>query len=59
MFIREINVHYTGFISEGVVTLQAIFCVAVILNKLHCKKVVGKWSVSGRYAVGMQSVCGR
>ena len=28
----------------------------VILNKLHHKKVVGMWSVSGRYVVGMWSV---
>ena len=30
----------------------------VILNKLHHKKVVGKWSVSGWYVVGMWLVCG-
>ena len=31
----------------------------VIVNKLHRKKVVGKWLVCGRYVVGMWLVCGR
>ena len=29
----------------------------VIVNKLHCIKVVNKWLVSGQYS--MWSVCGR
>ena len=30
----------------------------VIVNKLHRKKVVSKWSGCGRYVVGMWSVSG-
>ena len=33
--------------------------VVVIVNKLHVKKVVGRWSVDGQKMVGKWSVSGR
>ena len=32
---------------------------SVILNKLYCKKAVGRWSVGGWYVVGRWSVGGQ
>ena len=51
--------HCSGIISQTIQQLTSLYKMKVIVNKLHRKKVVGKWSGCGRYVVGKWSVSGR